>query len=102
MAVFRADGICMHLPVDRTFSDEIPDCILFVCMDLGSGAADSADCMGCRGIFMRIMEKKNSYESYGNGDLSGNRVLKQQSGIGMDERADRTDPCHGYDDTTES
>ena len=102
MAVYRADGIVMHLPVERTFSDEIPDRILFVCMDLDSGAADSADCMGCRRIFMRIMEKKNSYESYGNGDLAGNRVLKRQSGIGMDERADRTDPCHGCDDTTES
>ena len=77
MAVYRADGIGMHLSVDRTFSDEIPDCILFVCMDLGSGATDSADRMGCGRIFMRIMEKKNSYESYGNGDLAGNRVLKR-------------------------
>ena len=102
MAVYCSGGIGMHLPAERTFSDEIPDRILFICMDLGSGAADSADCMGCCRIFMRIMEKKNSYESYGNGDLAGNRVLKRQSGIGMDERADRTDPCHGYDDTTES
>ena len=77
MAVYRADNICMHLPVDRTFSDEISDRILFVCMDLGSGPADSADRMGCRRIFMRIMEKKNSYEYYGNRDLAGNRVLKR-------------------------
>lgn len=58
MAVYCSGGIGMHLPAERTFSDEIPDRILFICMDLGSGAADSADCMGCCRIFMRIMEKR--------------------------------------------
>ena len=53
-----ADHAGLHLPGDSGDPDEIPDRVLFLCMDLGSSAPDSTDRLGMYRVPVYPVERK--------------------------------------------
>ena len=79
-----ADHAGLHLPGDSGDPDEIPDRVLFLCMDLGSSAPDSTDRLGMYRVPVYPVERKKYPECGSHVAPGGNCDPERESGIGPD------------------
>ena len=82
--IYGADHTGLHLSADSGDPDEIPDRVLFLCMDLGSSAPDSTDRLGMYGIPVYPVERKKCPECGSHVDPGWNCDPERESGIGPD------------------